>query len=173
MLEKQNLNTKDYCQISKTKTPEEALHELLRVRSSNFIGIYVCLCLSFKLPVAVIKFYTSNYRFVLISTRSKFFHGHKDYYAIQKWIFQNSFRIVCYRIFWPYIFDGTLNIKLSYMSHFAYACKMRYPLNLVLESWEYLWFYWTFCIVILDYGLKLHKLSNHTLVMLQKWLEIH
>ena len=60
-----------------------------------------------------------------------------------------------------------------YMSHFAYACKMRYPLNLVLESWEYLWFYWTFCIVILDYGLKLHKLSNHTLVMLQKWLEIH
>ena len=44
---------------------------------------------------------------------------------------------------------------------------------LVLESWEYLWFYWTFRIVILDYGLKLHKLSNHTLVMLQKWLEIH
>ena len=28
-----------------------------------------------------------------------------------------------------------------HMSHFAYACKMRYPLNLVLESWEYLWFY--------------------------------
>ena len=27
------------------------------------------------------------------------------------------------------------------MSHFAYACKMRYPLNFVLESWEYLWFY--------------------------------
>ena len=52
-------------------------------------------------------------------------------------------------------------------------CKMRYPLNLVLENWEYLWFYWTFCIVILDYGLKLHKLSIHTLVMLQKWLEIH
>ena len=50
---------------------------------------------------------------------------------------------------------------------------MRYPLNLVLESWEYLWFYLTFCIVILDYGLKLHKLSNYTLVMLQEWLEIH
>ena len=30
---------------------------------------------------------------------------------------------------------------ILYMSHFAYACKMRYPLNLVLESWEYLWFY--------------------------------
>ena len=59
------------------------------------------------------------------------------------------------------------------MSHFAYACKMRYPLNLVLEKSEYLWFYLTFCIVILDCGLKLHKLSNHTLVMLQKWLEIH
>ena len=56
----------------------------------------------------------------------------------------------------------------TYMSHFAYACKVRYPLNLVLESLEYLWFYSTFCIVILDYGLKLHKLSNHTLVMLQK-----
>ena len=53
-----------------------------------------------------------------------------------------------------------------YLSHFAYTCKMRYPLNLVLENSEYLWFYWTFCIVILDYGLKLH-------VMLQKWLEIH
>ena len=59
------------------------------------------------------------------------------------------------------------------MSHFAYTCKMQYPLNLVFESREYLWFYWTFCIVILDYGLKLHKLSNHTLVMLQKQLEIH
>ena len=63
--------------------------------------------------------------------------------------------------------------KPLHMSHFAYACKMRCPLNLVLEKSEYLWFYWTFCIVILDYGLKLHKLSNHTLVMLQKWLEIH
>ena len=28
-----------------------------------------------------------------------------------------------------------------HMSHFAYACKMRYPLNLVLEKSEYLWFY--------------------------------
>ena len=62
---------------------------------------------------------------------------------------------------------------VNYMSHFAYACKMRYPLNLVLENIEYLWFYWTFCIVILDYGLKLHNLLIHTLVMLQKWLEIH
>ena len=26
----------------------------------------------------------------------------------------------------------------SHMSHFAYACKMRYPLNLVLENIEYL-----------------------------------
>ena len=50
---------------------------------------------------------------------------------------------------------------------------MRYHLNLVLENLEYLWFYWTFWIVILDYGLKLHKLSIHTLVMLQKWIEIH
>ena len=32
-------------------------------------------------------------------------------------------------------------IDMLYMSHFAYACKMRYPLNLVLESWKYLWFY--------------------------------
>ena len=61
----------------------------------------------------------------------------------------------------------------QHMSHFAYTCKMRYPLNLVLENIEYLWFYWTFCIVILDYGLKLHNLLIHTLVMLQKWLEIH
>ena len=60
-----------------------------------------------------------------------------------------------------------------YMSHFSYVCKMRYLLNLVLESWEYLWSYLTFWVVILDYGLKLHKLSIHTLVMLQKWLEIH
>ena len=50
---------------------------------------------------------------------------------------------------------------------------MRYPLNLVLENIEYLWFYWTFCIVILDYGLELDNLLIHTLVMLQKWLEIH
>ena len=50
---------------------------------------------------------------------------------------------------------------------------MRYPLKLVLESWEYLWSYFTFCVVILDYGLKLHKLSIRTIVMLQKWIEIH
>ena len=55
-----------------------------------------------------------------------------------------------------------------YMSHFSYTCKMRCPLNLVLESWKYLWFYSTFWIAILDCGLKLHKLSIHTLVMLQK-----
>ena len=54
------------------------------------------------------------------------------------------------------------------LSHFSYACKMRCPLNLVLENCEYLWFYLTFWIVILEYGLKLHKLSIHTLVMLQK-----
>ena len=60
-----------------------------------------------------------------------------------------------------------------HMSHFSYACKMWYPLNLMLEKSKYLWFYWTFCIVILHCGLKLHKLLNHTLVMLQKWLEIH
>ena len=64
-------------------------------------------------------------------------------------------------------------VNLIHMSHFSYACKMRCPLNLVLKSWEYLWFYLTFCIVILDCGLKLHKLSIHTLVMLQKWLEMH
>ena len=44
--------------------------------------------------------------------------------------------------------DISFKILDIYMSHFAYACKMRYPLNIVLESWEYLWFYWTFCIVI-------------------------
>ena len=33
------------------------------------------------------------------------------------------------------------NSKEKYMSHFAYACKMRYPLNLVLENSEYLWSY--------------------------------
>ena len=45
---------------------------------------------------------------------------------------------------------------------------MQYLLNLVLENWEYLWSYLTFCIVILDCGLKLHKLLIHTLVILQK-----
>ena len=59
------------------------------------------------------------------------------------------------------------------MSHFSYSCKMRCPLYLVLENWEYLWFYLTFWIAILDCGLKLHKLSIHTLVMLQKEIEIH
>ena len=55
-----------------------------------------------------------------------------------------------------------------YMSQFSYACKMRYPLNLVLENCEYLWFYLTFWIAILDCDLKLHELSIHTLVLLQK-----
>ena len=32
------------------------------------------------------------------------------------------------------------NFRL-HMSHFSYSHKMRCPLNLVLENWEYLWFY--------------------------------
>ena len=56
----------------------------------------------------------------------------------------------------------------KHMSHFSYMCKMQCLLNLVLESWEYLWFYLTFWIAILDCGLKLHKLSIYILVMLQK-----
>ena len=63
--------------------------------------------------------------------------------------------------------DSKISLN-TYMSHFTYACKMRCPLNLVLESWEYLWFYLTFWIAILDCGWKLHKLLIHTLVMLQK-----
>ena len=39
---------------------------------------------------------------------------------------------------------------VTYMSHFSYACKMRYPLNFVLESWKYLWSYLTFWVVIAD-----------------------
>ena len=66
-----------------------------------------------------------------------------------------------------YISKGA-QVAILDMSHFAYVCKMRYPLNLVLESSEYLWFYLTFWIAILDCGLKLHKLLNHTLVILQK-----
>ena len=45
---------------------------------------------------------------------------------------------------------------------------MRYPLNLVLENWEYLTFYLTFLVVISNGGLKVPKLSIHILVMLQK-----
>ena len=33
----------------------------------------------------------------------------------------------------------------THMSHFSYMCKMRYPLNLVLENWDYLWFYFLHC----------------------------
>ena len=34
-----------------------------------------------------------------------------------------------------------LTESLMHESHFSYACKMRYPLNLVLDNSEYLWFY--------------------------------
>ena len=36
------------------------------------------------------------------------------------------------------------------MSDFSYEYKMRYLLNLVLESWKYLWSYLTFWVVIVD-----------------------
>ena len=81
--------------------------------------------------------------------------------------FQNT---VCVEIKQQISFSSLILHKLlgTYMSHFSYACKMQCLLNLVLESWEYLWFYLTFWIAILDCGLKLHKLLIHTLVMLQK-----
>ena len=62
----------------------------------------------------------------------------------------------------------TQHVDYIYMSHFTYMCKMQYPLNLVLQNCEYLWFYLTFWVAILDCDLKLHKLLIHTLVMLQK-----
>ena len=71
-------------------------------------------------------------------------------------------------ILFPFVNRTTKTRCVLYMSHFSYSCKMRYPLNLVLENWEYLWFYSTSWIVILDSGLKLHKLFIDTLVMLQK-----
>ena len=50
---------------------------------------------------------------------------------------------------------------------------MQYLHNLVLENLKYLWFYLTFWVLVLNGGLKLPKFLIHTLVMLQKWLEIH
>ena len=38
-------------------------------------------------------------------------------------------------------YGADVNYIEKHMSHFAYTCKMRYPLNLVLENSEYLWFY--------------------------------
>ena len=43
-------------------------------------------------------------------------------------------------LFSSLIFTHFSNVR--HMSHFSYACKMWCPLNLVLESWEYLWSYW-------------------------------
>ena len=54
----------------------------------------------------------------------------------------------------PTILRMGITTSSKYMSHFAYTCKMWYPLNHVLEKSEYLWFYLTFCIVILDCGLN-------------------
>ena len=71
-----------------------------------------------------------------------------------------------------YFHEHKMSYLLKFMKedmfHFSYVCKMRYPLNLVLESCKYLWSYLTFWVVIFDYGLKLHKLLIHTLIILQK-----
>ena len=50
----------------------------------------------------------------------------KKYLQISEVVTTNSFIIIC-----------SLHLQI-HMSHFAYACKMRYPLNLVLENIEYL-----------------------------------
>ena len=41
----------------------------------------------------------------------------------------------------PHVTDFITITEGLHMSHFAYACKMRCPLNLVLENSKYLWFY--------------------------------
>ena len=64
-------------------------------------------------------------------------------------------------------------LKEKHMTLLAYLCKLRFVLNLVLENFKYLWFYWTVWVVISNGGLKLPKLSIHTIVMLQKLIEIH
>ena len=48
------------------------------------------------------------------------------------------------------------------------VCKMWYLLNLVFENLKYIWFYLTLWVVIVNDGLKLPKLSIHTLIILQK-----
>ena len=40
--------------------------------------------------------------------------------------------------FHNYLVKWMTKLHNIHMSHFAYACKMRYPLNLVLENIEYL-----------------------------------
>ena len=45
-----------------------------------------------------------------------------------------------HRVSAPY-HPQTNSKHLLHMSHFTYVCKMRCPLNLVLENSEYLWFY--------------------------------
>ena len=134
----------------------------LRIFPYRSIAPYPCACALKRGAVKIHTFYLIYLECTTIRAR----------------VANKHFRNLTYLRFLQYVkrSRGTcasLLTNVLHMSHFAYACKMRYPLNLVLESWEYLWFYWTFCIVILDYGLKLHKLLNHTLVMLQKWLEIH
>ena len=66
-----------------------------------------------------------------------------------------------------------LDHDIKYMYDFSNLCKMRCPLNLVLENFKYLWFYLTFWVVISNGSLKLPKLSICILVILQKWVEIH
>ena len=55
-----------------------------------------------------------------------------------------------------------------YMYNSRKVCKMWYPHNLVLENLKYLLFYLTFWVVISNGGLKLPKLSIHSLAMFQK-----
>ena len=71
------------------------------------------------------------------------------------WIFNFGCSVVLHMSLLKSYFSHTISNKVLHMSHFSYACKMRCPLNLVLENCEYLWFYWTFWIAILDCDLWL------------------
>ena len=58
---------------------------------------------------------------------------------------------------------------ITYVTFELLCKKAHYPLNLVLEKWEYLAL-WTFRAATSDGGLKVNKCSIHTLVILQNTL---
>ena len=142
-------------------------------KSGQWLKTQVCDCLK-SLERDFMRFCRCHNTFLCYLSKllmSLIIYFNKFYEALHNKYIKTPFKCYTKKISISYnIFHDIVNSMLFtnsviifwklHMSHFAYACKMRCPLNLVLEKSEYLWFYWTFCIVILDYGLKLHKLSN-------------
>ena len=96
---------------------------IYEAKPGRYVDVICINIMSYKSSAPSLKIIKCNFKILIVI-------NHLQYYSL---IWEFSLGVQG--------FLENFMIRYIYMSHFAYACKMRCPLNLVLENSKYLWFY--------------------------------